>query len=647
MNPKKYLPYLLIILCGLVYLPALNNPFVWDDVIIIQENPYIGSNLKMTAKDFMVSRDYFNKSKEGTYRPVATALYYVVGLVSGKNPAGYRLANIILNIIAGILVMLVGLRLAGVAPGLIAGLLFVMHPIHSETIFVVSFNEDIIMTVLLLGAFLTYMDYISSGTDSGWDRIRFIVSGGLYFLSCLAKEVAVVFPVLIIFYEKFSGPLTLSYAAGGGDRGPVITASPASGSMRSGKVKAYMVYVSILAVCYLALRFAIHGSLECRVSFKEVAVNLITRGMPSLFKYVSMAVFPFDFQIDRVMVFTPLDIVAGVLVAGWLVWLGFFNYRRKSGFWVVFFILPLLPVMNIVPIYFYPVTAERYLYLPSVSVCLVGGALLADIESLRLRNLAALSVFLIFVTAIFQRASDYSDNLRFWQKAFESSPASFMAANSLGNEYKRRGDLSNAEFYYRKAIELKPDYAEVYVNLGSVLGLKKDYPAAEMYYKKAIGIKPSLAKAYSGLGIIYMWQGKFQEAELFLRKAIELDSTLVGAYYFLAGIYEKNGRPQESLAMYEKVLELDPANSEVLNASGLIASSIGDYVRAISYFRRLTKSAPGFPDGWVNMGNVYFIKKEYQNARFCYQQALKIKPDLYMAGSNLERIEKEGLAWKR
>jgi len=559
--------------------------------------------------------------------------------------------------------MIVALKFHGHAPtagvaGLIAGLLFVMHPIHSETIFVVSFNEDIIMTVLLLGAFLIYMDYISSATLCCetqkknryiWVKIKFIVSGGLYFLSCLAKEVAVVFPLLIIFYEKFTGGLGSSAAASDDSGESIIGAATTTiRRIRSSKVKSYLVYVSFLAVCYAVLRFVIPGPGISRVSFKEVVVNLITRGMPSLFKYVSMAVFPFDFQIDRVLVFTPLDIVAGVLTCAWLVWLGFLRYRKELGFWVVFFILPLLPVMNIVPIYFYPVTAERYLYLPSVSVCFVGGSLLlSGIEPPRLRSLAVLSVFLIFATAVFQRASDYSDNLRFWQKAFESSPASFMAANSLGNEYKRRGDLANAEFYYRKAVELSPDYAEAYVNLGSGLGLKKDYPAAEAYYRKAIGIKPTLSKAYSGLGIIYMWQGKFPEAEFFLKKAVELDGTLAGAYYFLAGIYEKEGRAGDALAMYEKVLELDPENAEVLNASGLIASGCGNYARAISYFRRLTQSAPGFPDGWVNMGNVYFIKKEYQNARFCYQQALKIKPGLYVARANLERIEKEGLAGER
>ena len=155
---KKNLPYLLIILCGLVYIPSLNNPFLWDDAVALRDNPFIGGQARIKAGDFF-SKNYFSVSKETTYRPVATALYYLTGLVSGKNPAGYRAVNMILNIAAGILVMILASRFFGSAAGLFAGLLFTAHPIHSETVFIASFSEDILMTVFLLAAFLLYMDY--------------------------------------------------------------------------------------------------------------------------------------------------------------------------------------------------------------------------------------------------------------------------------------------------------------------------------------------------------------------------------------------------------------------------------------------------------------------------------------------------------
>jgi len=100
---------LLIVLGGLIYIPSLNNQFLWDDVKIIQDNPFIGSEYRPRIKDFF-SDNYFRISRETTYRPVPTALYYWTGIISGKNHKGYRAVNMSLNILAGILVMILGTK---------------------------------------------------------------------------------------------------------------------------------------------------------------------------------------------------------------------------------------------------------------------------------------------------------------------------------------------------------------------------------------------------------------------------------------------------------------------------------------------------------------------------------------------------------
>jgi len=621
MNKKFFLYLLLITIAGgIFYLPSIKSPFVWDDVVIIQDNSFIGGDLRILPKNFMTS-DYFGISREGSYRPIPTLLYYWTGRLAGKNPAIFRAFNITLHIVASILVSILVWKIIGSeSAGFISGLLFALHPVHSETIYIASFNEDILMTVFVLGAFLFYMNFRRLNK---WNWL--VLSVLFYLLGCLSKEpTIVVLPSMVVFYEEF-------YLRG-------------VGGEKKNKWLIYSLY-AIAGLIYLSMRVAVSRRLAFpfpSINWKELPGNLLGKGMASFWEYFRISgIMPFDLSADRTLNLGLFQSIAGIIVLCWMVYLGFFKYREKMGMWVVIFVVPLLPVLNVLPFYYYPVVAERYLYLPSVGVCAVCGWLAVSVvKSIKVRALLVASVSLLFAVSVMERGRDYSDNLVFWQRAVESSPRSFIARLSLGNEYLRRGKFADAEFQFNKAIELKPDYAEAYVNLGSLYGLRREYGAAMDFFNKAIKINPLLAKGYSGVGVMYFEKKNYKDAEKFFVKALDLDRTLVGVYYYLTEIYEQEKRLPAALQFCQGALSFAPSNIRILNKAGLIASQLGRYEEAEGYFKRVLSLMDGkSSEALVNLGNVFFMKKNYPAARDCWRKAQELSGRLAVAESNLRMIK--------
>ena len=81
----------LVLLAGLSYVPALHNPFVYDDLFAIQDNVFIRQiGLAPFLLQGMVSGSGFGN---GQFRPVTVFTFALNYLAGGENPFGYRLST--------------------------------------------------------------------------------------------------------------------------------------------------------------------------------------------------------------------------------------------------------------------------------------------------------------------------------------------------------------------------------------------------------------------------------------------------------------------------------------------------------------------------------------------------------------------------
>ena len=162
---------LLILVAGfLVWSPGLNGPYQFDDYATPLNDP---------ASQSLAAWTHYLPL---TLRPL-TKLSYALEADAGfsSRPAARRVLSIGLLAVAAVLLYLLIARLqAGVAPlgaAVLAALWFV-HPVHADSILMISGRTAVQSAVFLLAALLAL------------ERSRPMVAGTLFMLACLSRETA-------------------------------------------------------------------------------------------------------------------------------------------------------------------------------------------------------------------------------------------------------------------------------------------------------------------------------------------------------------------------------------------------------------------------------------------------------------------------
>ena len=188
---------LIAIAASLAYINTLNNEFVFDDVKIIRDNTTIRS--LSTVPEIFASMFVYRPLKgQGTridpsYRPIRYLSYAVDYQFTGQNPAGYHISNILYHAIASLLVFLVLKRLTGhFGASLGAALIFVVHPVHTESVAYITGRKDVLCTIFFLLAFLAFLKHRRQ------PKLRHLILLPVFFALAFMGLAYSIFPYLVI-----------------------------------------------------------------------------------------------------------------------------------------------------------------------------------------------------------------------------------------------------------------------------------------------------------------------------------------------------------------------------------------------------------------------------------------------------------------
>ncbi|MDX2502380.1 MAG: hypothetical protein QNL14_18005, partial [Deltaproteobacteria bacterium] len=187
--PGHWLPVVVLtLLCLIVYYNSLSNGFVYDDYGVIVENRYIKQPGKLLASLF--DQSYFKMAGlEASYRPVASLSYLCLYSIAELNPFYYHLASLLLHTLNAILVYcLANFILQNRLRAMLAGCLFACHPVLSEAVNAIDFNDDLLATVFYLSALMLYMRL--KGEHVRFNIGAYCLSLFSYLLGLLSKEMA-------------------------------------------------------------------------------------------------------------------------------------------------------------------------------------------------------------------------------------------------------------------------------------------------------------------------------------------------------------------------------------------------------------------------------------------------------------------------
>ena len=103
----------------------------------------------------------------------------------------------------------------------------------------------------------------------------------------------------------------------------------------------------------------------------------------------------------------------------------------------------------------------------------------------------------------------------------------------------------------------------------------------------------------------------------------------------------KAGRLDEAIATLQQSAEVDPECYETWTYLGAAYARKGDHDASWHAFGRAVQIAPGSPKARFNLGVAHQMAGEAEEARVCYQAALKLDPNYAQARAALDKLPPE------
>lgn len=627
---------LIVVISVAVYANSVNNGFVYDDEFTITNNTLI-RDIRNLHKLFQ--NEYFTLSGEMSYRPVVTLTYFFDYALYGQSSWGYHLTNVLLHALNGVL-LYIFLRLLIERSResritnlpLLASLLFATNPALTEAVNAVSFREDLLTFIFYMATFNLYMA-LSNRAISRHRTIVFYVSSCVtYFLALFSKEMAATLPFVVYGLEWVYRDKK--------ERGSVL-------------FNRYNIGYIVITLIYLYLRFYyFRNPVEEKFRPWEASEGLLS--LPwLLLSYLKIALFPVSLIADYEFLplksfFSPLLIVSSIAIVSLLIIA--FSMKKKEKkvtFGIIFFVITLLPVYNLIPIY--NPFAERYLYLPVVGlVIIVVGVAIKLVSGLRCgARVSSLSLFMLvfailslYSVATIKRNQAWRDDYTLWSDTIKKMPNNGRAHNNLGYGYYKIGQFDKAIEHFQTTIRLAPSNVNAHSNLGAAYVKLGRFLEAIPHLETAIELKPSDPKRHNELGFVYYNAGRLDEAIRHLQTAVRLDSNYFDAYNNLGIAYSDNDMGEEAMQAFQIALRLKPEAPDIWNNLGLLYYRQGHLDGAIRQYQASLKINPRYVPAHYNLGNAYLAKGLRDKARAEFEIALNIQPDFLAGQEALNNLEK-------
>jgi tetratricopeptide (TPR) repeat protein len=621
-HPKIIEICLIFVLSLLVYANTCFNDFIWDDEVAVQKNLSIRS-LGNCAKFFTHPESVaLNSLSCEIYRPLRTLSFAIDFKLDGDNPFIYHFTNIFLHGLVCILIYYLVILLinsffqVNFLPSdenigkishkffnsfdkrsipFVTALIFALHPIHTESVAWICGRADILSFMFFI---LSLIFMIKDGLfHSGKGRpLYFCLGITAYLLALFSKEMVITLPIILILYE-------------------IIFRHKLGSQYIKIRILRYLPFF-IIAVWYFIIRGIILGRVSQCLYWEGSAYRTFLAMTHVIIRYLKLIIIPFNLSVDHYnYIKVPFGLglyeILNILLIIGTIFISFvFLIKKKQSlftFGIFWFFIILLPVMNIIPIK--ALIAERFLYIPSLGLCLIIAVLLTKLRPkiLFIGVLLALLFFYFLIT--FNRNRDWQNRQTLWQATLKTNPKSCLALVNMASVYADKEEYSQALEFCQKAVKLDPKYFPAYITMGNAyFGLRK-YDIALKLYQKANSFPDVPARyhcrLYNYISIILIFQKKYDQAIKICEKGLRFKCYYPALYLTLARAYSNKKMLDKALYYYKIAID---KNLEY-RKSPIIYNEIAE---------------------------LYAKKKEMPNAFKYWQKALEFDPDYKPAKEGLK-----------
>ncbi len=566
-----------------VFLPSFANQFLnWDDSLNVLENAQI------RAFTWPYLRAFFTQPLMGMYSPLVYVSYAADFAIGALNPSAYHTTNLLLHLVNVMLVGLIVFALVKRAwPAAIVAALFAVHPANVAAVAPISVRSSLLYAAFYLAAYLAYLGYLKRPS-----AVRLGISLLLFLLSALSKSAAIVFPLLLVLTDLYrrrawSWKVAL-------EKAPFFLVSLIFGlvtlhfrnDLALGRAPAYSIVERLCLAGYGVMHYA--------------RTLIVPVSLSAYYPYPERV----SGQLPPYVVLAPVFVLA---LAG-LAWL-WKAQRRLLSFGGLFFLINIALILKVVPLG-EEFAADRYLYVASIGIFLIGVELCRGYGERTQRAGLALAAVLVvvFSVAAHGRVAAWKDSITFYDDILAKYPkAVFALSNRAAARITDRQDPAAALRDCDAAIALDAGYAEAYFNRSTAEMMLRKFPAALADVNKAIELNGARRGYFQLRAEARLAMGDAMGSLADSTKAIELDPQASD----IAKTYLNRGVARISLddargaaADFTKAIELNPTLGAAYQNRGNACALLGDSAGAIADLTKAIELNPGSAAAYLARGRV-------------------------------------------
>lgn len=620
----------IFLLAGVVlgcYWNSLSCGFVFDDVSAILDNKDLRPSTPLRnlfLNDFWgtpMSEERSHKS----YRPLTVLTFRLNYLFSELSAQSYHLLNVLLHAVVCVMFLRVCRLFLDKTFSTMAALLFAVHPIHTEAVTGVVGRAELLSSIFLLAAFLSYTR--SKGADQSivWSPIALTVV--LVAIATLCKEQGVTVIGICCVYEVFVAqgftlPLlmdTMLQVLRGKDGVPYVVLQTL--------LKLIALIISTLLLVIIRVQ-VIQSQLPVFTRFDNPAAVSPTPARQLTFNYLLpvnawLLLNPSELCCDWTMGTIPLvesllDVrnLATIVFYCLLGLLAFHSLRGSdhSAKTVIMalslIVLPFIPASNL----FFPVgfvVAERVLYVPSMGFCmLVANGFRIVSQSGNLKKISWMCMAILLAThalKTFNRNWDWESEYTLFTSALKVNKNNAKLWNNVGHALENQNNYERALKYFLQATSVQPDDIGAHMNVGRTYkNLNRTKEAEEAYLiakslmpqiipgkKYATRVAPNHLNVYINLAnLIRANESRLEEADQLYRQAISMRPDFKQAYISRGELLLKMNKPTEARDAYLRALELDRTNADLWYNLAIVNIEMKDPSEALKHFNHALQLNP-------------------------------------------------------
>jgi Tfp pilus assembly protein PilF len=514
----------LLVVSVVIYFPSIYAGFLlYDDPEYITENYLLRD---FSGKGFIT---LFTQKAYDLYIPLTWLSYWIEQSMFGFSSKGMHLTNIVLHTLNAFLLFKILLKLFNKAvPAFLTALLFLVHPLHVESVAWLSERKDVLYAFFYLLAFIFYIDFKSTQ-----NKRKYYLSFLFFILSCLSKPMAVSFSVVLIATDYFI--------------------------YNERTIKQHLNKIPFLAVSVLfsliAVKLMDTDSLQSEIGqyslFEKMALPFYEMGF-----YTGKLILPLNLCAIYAMPDSNTEIYLYALFFIILSGIAFLRGNKYVRFSLSVYVVVLLPVLQLIP-NANALVVDRYMYLSSIMLFAIicFGAEKSVFFQKNTKIIFAGMVLLLGVLS-YNRCKIWVNDITLFTDVISKNKKSYTAYANLGMYYLKQNNSDKALVNLKQAVDLKPDNAVILTNYAWALAITNQTDQALKILLKSADITPLYFKTWNNLGVVLGIKRQYKLSLKSLLLARKLNSHNAELYYNLAITYSNLAQPDIAVDCYRQAAKM-------------------------------------------------------------------------------------------